>query len=419
MGRSVVLLNRFYWPDAAATGQMLTDLAEDLTQAGWKVTVIASRTRYALDRRVAPDDKRNGVRVLRAWSTGFGRRSLAGRVLDWVAYLASAFVRLLRAPRHDVIVAMSDPPFLVGLALMVGRFRGTPVVYWVQDLFPQIAGRLGVLTRNGITYRVLAALARRVNRSSDAVITLGPAMTRQAVRAGAPPDRTACVPNWADTAAIRPVPPEENPFVREHDLADRFVVLYSGNAGRAHRFEAVLEAARRLRAEEDILFLFIGGGAKLPELRAAVEADGLTNVRFTNYVPREELKYSLSAADVSLVTEDPAVVGHLVPSKTYGIMASGRPLLFVGSESSDVAAVVREHDCGVVVSPEDSDGLVAAIRRLRADPALGERMGGRGREAAVRLYDRKVATRRWRREVERLLGWSDPVPDAERVGSAL
>ena len=418
MERSVVLLNRFYWPDAAATGQMLTDLAEDLAQAGWQVMVIAGRTRYALDRRVASEEERNGVRIVRTWSTGFGRRSLAGRLVDYIAYLSSAFVRLLRAPRHDVIVAMSDPPFLVGLALTVGWFRQTPVVYWVQDLFPQIAGRLGVLKADGFLYRMLAALGRRLNRSSDAVITLGPAMTRQAVWASAHPDRTVCVPNWADTAAIRSVPPEDNPFVREHGLTDRFVVLYSGNAGRAHRFEAVLEAARRLRSEEDILFLFIGGGAKLPELRAAVEEEELPNVRFMDYVAREELRNSLSAADVSLVTEDPAVVGHLVPSKTYGIMASGRPVLFVGSESSDVAAVVREHGCGLVVGPDDPDGLVAALRRLRADPALGERLGARGREAAVRLYDREVATLRWRLEVERLLGWSGRAAESQRLGSA-
>jgi len=397
---SVLFLNRFYWPDVAATGQMLTDLAEDLAAAGWEVTVVTSRSGYDGDGGpLAREEVRRGVRILRVNTTRFGRDSLLGRAGDYATYLSGAFVRLLRLPRPDVVVPMSDPPLLLLPTLMVGKVRRFRTVYWLQDLYPHLAAKLGVLREDGPLYRLLQAGVRRLHARCDGVVTLGPQMARCAIEAGAPAERTAFLHNWADEEAIRPLPPEENPFLREQGLEGKFVVLYSGNAGRAHTFDAVLEAARRLRDDPGVVFLFIGGGKALPRIRETVQREGLENIRFLGYLPRNQLRYSLSAASVALVTENPEVAGLLVPSKTYGILASGRPLLFVGSEQSDVAAVVREHGCGVVVSPDDPDALVSAIRRLHASPEVAREMGMRGRAAAERIYDRRGAARRWEKVI--------------------
>ncbi|HEX7242616.1 MAG TPA: glycosyltransferase family 4 protein [Longimicrobiaceae bacterium] len=417
---SVLFLNRFYWPDVAATGQMLTDLAEAVAAAGWEVTVVASRIGYAADGGDLPrEETRNGVRILRVDTTRFGRDRLVGRMGDYLSYLAGASLRLLRLPRPDLVVAMSDPPFLLLPALAAGKVRGFRTVYWLQDLYPHLAARLGVLREAGLPYRALDALARRLHRASDLVVALGPRMAERVVASGGRPERTVWVHNWADEEAIRPVSAEDNPFLREHGLEGRFVVLYSGNAGRGHTFDAVLEAARRLRDDPGVAFVFIGGGKRLPEIRAAAERGGLANVRFLDYLPRERLHLSLSAASVSLVTEEPSVAGLLVPSKTYGILASGRPLLFVGSEESDVAAVVRETGCGFVVAPDDADGVVAAVRRLRDRPEEAAEMGRRAREAAERVYDRRGAARRWMRAVEPLLGARASTPAIDRAESRL
>ncbi len=413
--RHVVFLNRFYWPSVAATGQMLTDLAEDLAAAGWRVTVVTSRGEYGEAERDLPaEETRNGVRILRVRTTRFGQSRLLGRLADSAGYFLGATWRLARLPRPDAVVALSDPPLLLAPSLLVGRLRGFRTVYWLQDLYPHLAARLGVVRERGAGYRVASRVARRLHAAADGVVTLGPAMSRVVVAAGARAERTAHVDNWADADAIRPVAPEDNPFVAEHGLAGRFVVLYSGNAGRAHDFGAVTEAMRRLRDDAGVVFVFIGGGNRLPEIRAETERHGLRNVRFLDYLPRERLRFSLSAAGASLVTENPAVVGLLVPSKTYGILASGRPLLFVGSAESDVARVVREAGCGIVVAPDDADGLVAAIRQLRDQPEAAAAMGRRGREAAERVYDRRHATRRWAEVVEALIdGRAIPVSPEE------
>jgi glycosyltransferase involved in cell wall biosynthesis len=176
----------------------------------------------------------------------------------------------------------------------------------------------------------------------------------------------------------------------------------------------VLHAARALRAWEEIVFMFIGGGKRYPELRAVAEREGLTNVRFLDYLPRERLSFSLSAASVSLVTEDPEVEGLLVPSKTYGILSSGRPLLFVGSPASDVARIVVEADCGVVISPEDGQGLVKAIVALRYEPARLARLGANARRAAEQTYDRRHATGRWAELVLAISGSAEPAPSIQQ-----
>lgn len=393
---SVVFLNRFYWPDFAATGQMLTDLTEDLAAAGWSVTVVASRQGYDSVGTTLPGaEVHHGVRIVRVRGTRFGRHRIVGRMIDYITYLVGAIVHLLRLPAPDAVVAMSDPPFLIAVAVLVARMRGARTIYWVQDLFPQVAGKLGVLTETGVAFRVSEAAARWLHARCDLVVALGPAMRRALLAAGARPERTIVIHNWADAAAIHPVPREENEFLRIHDLKDRFVVLYSGNAGRAHTFDAVLGAARALRADAGIVFLFIGGGKRMADLRAAAERDELTNIRFLDYQPRTMLAQSLSAASVALVTEEPNVVGLLVPSKTYGILASGRPIVFVGSPDSDVATIVRESEAGVIVSPDDSAGLVEQLLRLRLDDTLRETLAANARLAATRSYDRRHATNRW------------------------
>ena len=401
----VIFLNRFYWPDVAATGQMLADLAEDLVAAGWDVQVITSQGRYSAGGEPLPrDETRHGVRIHRVPVTRFGQGTLLGRLGDYLSYLGGALLAVLRAPRPDLIVAMTDPPITVALAAYAARLRGVRAVYWVQDVYPQLAAALGVVSERSLSYRASRTIARWAHAQCAAVITQGPRMTRVLVAEGAPAACTRDVPNWADATAIVPVPPDQNAFLRDQGLAGRFVVLYSGNAGRGHTFEAVLGAMERLRDDSGMSFVFVGGGQQRPYLEAEVARRGLDRARFLDYLPRDLLAQSLSAANVSLVTERPEAAGLLLPSKTFGIMASGRPILFVGDHDSDVAAVIRSADAGVIVAPDDAEGVVRALRRLRDDPVEAARLGANGRRAAVRTHARSVATAEWAAVVRTLIG---------------
>lgn len=393
---SVVFLNRFYSPDFAATAQMVSDLAEDLAAGGWYVTVITSQTSYEGETSNLQDEEiRGGVHVHRVAATRFGRERMVGRMLDYLSYMALSLVALFRVPRPQLIVAMTDPPFILSAAVIAARLRGAAVCYWAQDVYPNLAGKLGILNEKAAPFKLLSAVARRLERACDLIVALGPQMVQTLVRGGAPPNRTICINNWADEKAILPILPADNWFLTANNLQGKFVVLYSGNAGRGHTFEALCEVMFRCRNDEKIVFVFIGAGRKSDEIRAYVAAKDLSNALFFDYLPRGELSYTLSAANVSVVTEDPVVVGLLLPSKTYGILASGRPMIFVGAAESDVAQLVRNAQCGIVIRHDDPDGLEDAIRQLASDKDQCARLGDASRQAAETVYSREGAARRW------------------------
>lgn len=383
---------------------MLADLAEDLAGNGWDVRVITGRTAYAASAQPAPGaEVHNGVRVKRVRGSRFGRTHLVGRMLDYLTYISGAALALVRLPTGSIIVGMSDPPMLAALALVFARLHRGKAVYWVQDLFPDLAARLGVVKESGTVNRVAAAAARVIHAQCDLLVALGPAMARALIERGGSAERIRVVHNWADAEAVTPLHRHQNPFVRAHGLEDRFVVQYSGNAGRAHTFDAVCGAMRLLRNEPDICFQFIGGGRQMPVIRRVVSENGLQNVQFLDYLERDELRHSLPAANLSLVTEHEGVVGLLVPSKAYGIMASGRPLIFIGNHTSDVAAIVRETGCGRIVAPNDTEGLAKTILFLRDHPAEAAVLGARGRLAAETTYNRRESTSLWSRSLDALV----------------
>lgn len=407
---SVVFLNRFYSPDLSATAQMLSDLAEALSEKGWNVTVVTSRARYnGPTSDFVANETRKGVRVYRVLSTTFGRGRMLGRTIDYMSYATFAFLKLLTVRRPHVIVAMSDPPFILAVAVIAARVRRAPVFYWAQDVYPTLAAKLGVLNEEGLPFRVLSAIGRRLQRACDLVVGLGPGMTSMLISEGAPPDRTIFIDNWADEQAIRPIAPEDNWFLGAKNLQGKFVVLYSGNAGRGHTFDALCEVMRRFRDDNRIAFVFIGGGRKTNELRAYATENELPNTMFLDYVERADLPYTLSAASVSVVTEDPAVAGLLLPSKTYGILASGRPIIFIGAVNSDVANIVRTARCGVVIGHDDPDALEQAFLDLMRDSSLRSEMGKASRLAAENIYSRESATAKWVAELSRAEGLRDQI----------
>jgi glycosyltransferase involved in cell wall biosynthesis len=393
--RTVVFLNRFYWPDVAATGQMLTDLAEDLARTGWDVRVITSNSYYAVTGTLPRRETHDGVRITRIAGTHFGRAAIPGRLLDYASYVIGAMIAVAASPRGSIFVGLTDPPLIALIALFGARLKRGRAVYWVQDLFPDVAISLGTFREGSLVARIARWIAHVVEVHCDLLIALGPVMKRRLEERGVRGERVHVIHNWADSSSIRPVERSANPFVAEHGLGERFVVLYSGNAGRAHTFDAVIEAMRTLAADDRFAFVFIGGGHRMPELREAARRHSLTNVRFLDYVPRPQLAYSLSAASVSLVTEDPRVIGQLLPSKTYAILASGRPIVFVGSAASDVAAIINESQAGLAVAPDRPSDVIDALFALHDDRDLHSAMSRHARHAAESVFDRRIATRAW------------------------
>ncbi len=372
----VVIVNRYFYPDHSATSQMAGDLAFHLASKGWRVEVVTSRQRYddaaaRLPRREIVDD----VTILRIWTSRFGRAFLPGRAVDYATFYLSAFFAILRRGRGAVVIAMTDPP-LLSVVAAVSAHR---VVNWVQDLFPEVAEALGVLKRAPLLRRLRDWSLRRARVN----VALSEAMARRLPHA-------VVRHNWAD-AALHPVPRESNVLRQEWQLGDSFVVAYSGNLGRAHDVATIASTMQALAGDPSIRFLIIGGGAKQKQL------EGLPSVQFRPYQPRDVLSESLSAADAHLVSLQPPLEGLIVPSKFYGVLAAGRPVLYIGAHDSELARLTLDHGLGYVIAPGDSTALTAAIRELAADPALARAMGSRGRALYDARFASKIALSDWER----------------------
>jgi glycosyltransferase involved in cell wall biosynthesis len=396
-GRRIVFVNRFFHPDLSATSQILTDLARRLHDLGFEVHVVCSRLRYqSADERLPGDETVDGVRVHRVWSTGFGRSSLSSRALDYLSFYPAAMLevgRLLR--RGDIVVAKTDPPLLSVAVSPVARARSARLVNWLQDVFPEVAGGVHPAKLPGPVLDVLLWLRDRSLRRASMNVVLGPAMRDYLRRRHVPDARLRIVENWAASEPGIPQGSATSRLRAQLGFGDRFVVGYSGNLGRAHDHTTILRAASLLRNDPGVVFLLIGGGSGMREIEAGAREEGLGNLRFLPYRPREELSDSLAAADVHLVTLLPDAEGWVVPSKLYGVMAVGRPTVFVGAPTGDVARILNSADCGVTVPCGDADRLVAELMRLKNDPALRARLGANAGRAYRQNYTFDAAAERW------------------------
>ncbi|MEX2650483.1 MAG: glycosyltransferase family 4 protein [Alphaproteobacteria bacterium] len=398
----VVFVNRYFHPDHSATSQLLGDLAFDLAARGRDVAVVSGRQLYDEPHAtLAARETVMGVAVRRVRGTRFGRARLVGRALDAVSFYPGAALALCSLVRRgDIVVAKTDPPLVSVLAAVVAGVRGARLVNWLQDLYPEVPEALGVPLVRGPVAWVLRAMRDASLRAGAVNVVLGEAMAERVRSRGVSAQRIRTIPNWADGRAIAPIPLAGHPLRAAWGLNDRFVVGYAGNLGRAHDADTVLGAARLLCQDPSIAFLFIGGGKGRGALEKTVAGEGLANFVFRPYQARAELGLALTVADVHLVTLRPALEGLIVPSKLYGAMAAGRAVVFVGDPNGEVARLVRTHECGVVARAGDAEALATAIRGLRDDPALGQRLGANARRTFERLFDREHALASWRAVLE-------------------
>ena len=385
----VAFFNRSYYPDTAATGQLLTELCESLVRDhGCRVSVIAGLPMIPATGQGAPPPRRivsrtvhQGVEVLRARGTRWSKRRFVGRASNYVTYFLSACWAGLRLDRPDVVVALTDPP-IIGLAgLLTARRFGAPFIMSYRDIFPEVARLLEDFQSDAVE-RMLQSVNCFLVRHTDRNVAIGETMRHRLIDGkGAPPDRTIVIPDWTDCEAIVPGP-KRNPFSERHGLADKFVVMHSGNLGLSQALETVVDAADLLREVPDLEVVFVGEGVKKPALQEQTRRLGLANVRFLPYQPQAQLTESFAAADVFIVSLKAGLSGYIVPSKLYGILAAGRPYVAAVEEDSEVVHIARAYDCGLVAEPGKPRSLADYILALYHDRARARRMGDNSRRAA-------------------------------------
>jgi glycosyltransferase involved in cell wall biosynthesis len=364
-------------------------VAAELAARGHEVAVLSSDRGYDDPSARYPSRERShGVDIARLPFCSFGKQSIAFRLLGGVSFTLQAALRALLLPGLETIVVSTAPPMASFVGWVVGALRRVRVVYWPMDLNPDQAIALGFARERSVSARVLEWLNRAVLRRADVVIALDHAMGRRLDRKHPIGDKLVVVPPWAEDDDLSEVRPEENPFRAAHGLEGKRVIMYAGTLGLANPVNTLLDAAEQFEDETSLVFLFVGGGAGMSDVRAR----NRPNVRWLPYQPFEQLHYSLSAGDVHVVSLGDAMAGIVHPCKVYGAMARARPILYVGPSESHVTEMMDEATFGWQVRHGDVAGAVAVIRAiLDADRADLERLGEQGRALIERGRTRRIS----------------------------
>jgi glycosyltransferase involved in cell wall biosynthesis len=436
------IINQFFPPDYAATGQLIEELAHNLKDSGYYVDVFTSQPSYAFDRNDSPrletftsqsahtldrhDSYRIGtftsqlpqtfdraelrhskvatanfcpypatfstkpdgsLSIRRSQSERFWPQRIRGKAVAGAIFFLRTALHLLRHPdSRELVLLTTAPPFLPLLGYFLSRICTIRYVCLLYDLYPDIAIELGVIKRHHWISKLWDRLNRLTWREAAGIIVLSETM-KQRILAKQPgiDDKIVVIPSWVDTKQIVPMRKQDNWFAQEHELVEPFTVLYSGNMGRCHDMDTLLNAIILLR-DTPIKFVFIGSGDKRKDFQQRVGDLGLTNCLFLPYQSRENLPFSLTACDVSIVSISERMEGLVAPSKLYSALASGRPIVSICQENSYLNDVFAQARCGITLRNGDSQGLADYLHRLSQNPRLTEALGRSGHKYCLENY---------------------------------
>lgn len=375
----VALINQYFPPDGSATAAVFGDLVSALVEGGHGVVVVCGKPSYQgggpHPAASTGETSREPIEVRRVRSFAFSRMRIVGRILNYLSFLISAFWTLRRQIGADVLIAGTDPPLAIAVAALGAR--GVPIVYNVQDLHPDAAIAGGLLSP-GIAAHLWERVHRWGLRRADRIVVIGRDMKERIISKGIPPEKIEVVSNGAREAVGAP-----DPAVVQRLRGDvAFLALHAGNIGSAVPWEAIA-AANELLPARRLQLAFIGEGVFADQLEGR-------GVRVLPYVARDDIPSVMAAGDLQIVALRDGLEGLMVPSKLYTALSYGRPVLAVVPPGSEVALVVREYKCGVVVSPVDPHGIASAITEAADDPDRMRAMGANAK-AAGEQFRRRVS----------------------------
>jgi glycosyltransferase involved in cell wall biosynthesis len=398
--KRLALVCKHFYPEMVSTGMHMTEIARRLQEKGWQITVYCDQPEYTVEEdeeKVPPELLHEGIRIRHVPVLGQHRDGMMKRGVRAVTYLLST-IRALVCDRdqYDGLLTTTNPPFAGLAGWYMSVVHGLPYVQLVYDVYPDIAEELGAIGKGSVLARVWEQASRQMLNQAVGTIVIGRDMAelvREKLRRGNW-GTVHLIPNWSDKRTVEPVSRDENPFRQEHEVGDRILVQYSGRMGATHNLEPLIEAAERLQ-DAPVLFQFNGEGAKKEKLQRMTDERGLENVTFLPYQPMEDLDTVLSAADLGVVCLERRFTGMSVPSKTYGIMASGTPILGFVQIESEVGQTLLEHKCGIVAEDPTGGEVAAIVRELIADRDRLAAVGRNGREAFENNYTLSHAAERY------------------------
>jgi len=390
--KSLLLVTQVYLPDPASVGQHMADTAEEMVRRGWKVTVLTSGRGYDDPTQIFhARENMNGVDVVRLPFSSFGKKTIAHRLLGQGLFCVQAVLRGLFLKKLDSILVTTSPPIGGMVGWLISVLRGTPFNFWVMDLNPDQAIAQGIVSETSIPAKVFDWLNRRLLNRATAVIAMDRFMVKNLEKKVSPlDDKMHIIAPWPMEDSLEIIPKADNPFLEKHGLTGKFVLMYSGNHSPVHPLSTFISAARELADDDRIVFAFIGGGKAKQEVDDFIAADSPENVISLPYQPLDQIKYSLSAADVHLVSMGAPMIGCVHPCKFYGAMSLAKPVLYLGPTGSHIGEIIEEVNMGWQIDHGETNALVETIRKAAALPESElQEVGNRGRAKILSTLGRE------------------------------
>lgn len=385
----VIILSQVFPPDPTAVGQHMHGVATELANRGHRVRLYTANRGYENPTERFPKRETiNGADVRRLPLSSFGKSSIAIRLLGGISFTLQCLLRVLFTPNVTHLLVSTSPPMCSFAAVVVSWFRPKiKITFWAMDLNPDQMVAMGKLRENSLPVKVFNALNRAILKRSQTVVALDRFMAERLNAKLDVRDKLIVLPPWPEVPTEEPLAHQDNPFRKTHRLEGKRVIMYSGNLSPASPVTTILEAARRVEDLEGLLFLFVGGGLGKQEVDELIEREQPPNIRSLPYRPVSELRYSLSAADVHLVSVGENIVGICHPCKVYGAMSVHRPILLLGPAECHVTDIIEGHDLGWSVAYGEVDRAEQILREIAAftDDQLEQR-GYKAGEMVLEKY---------------------------------
>lgn len=391
--RRLWLICEPYYPETNATGHYITQVGTGLADE-FDVNVICGQPNYLSKgiRAPAQDSYRN-VRIFRVWSTTLSKDILVFQLINILTIGTSMFLKSLRLfKRGDRVLVVTAPPSLPYTTALAALIKGASYVVLLHDLYPDILVAVGKTKKGSFFYNAIEWLNRWLYKHANRLIVTGRDMQERVFQKAIGLDvRIVTIPNWSDLHAITPSPKKANSLLERLGISNKFVLMYAGNIGHPTDIETIVEAADFVRGDPSIHFVFVRAGAKKAWLEREADRRGLSNISVLGQLPREEQNIFLNACDVGLVSLIPGMLGTAMPSRTYNIMAAGKPIIALTEPGSELARVIDEESIGWSTLPRDAEGFVAILHAAKANPRVLLEMGQRARSVAEEKYSPEIA----------------------------
>lgn len=398
----IIFINRFFYPDKSATSQILTDLLFNISdRLGIEVHVIASRNTYLNDEVLPRNEIINGVNIHRASVTRFGRGNLMGRAFDYLSFYFSAFLLAMRlVKKHDLVVVKTDPPVISFVVYLVAKIKRARFINWIQDLFPEVASGLGMMSESSLHYKLLKRIKNISLSAAETNVVIGNKMRDRLLREGIDESRITVIDNWSIAESTEYINNADNYLVSEWGLEDKFIIEYSGNFGRAHEYDVMCKLLDHYQHDVKVVFLFIGGGKYYDDIQLFVDKSAISNVIFKPYQDKSVLNYSLSLADLHIISLRNELEGLIVPSKFYGLASIGAPVLFLGDVDGEIASMLKKDNSGYCFPPDDFSDISQLIDDLASGVKNTETVRANLLEAYKSNYKPEKAYSKWLQVIE-------------------